>query len=112
MKKKFTKADLKNGDVVKVRDGDVGFAIVDLGVITFGRQIENLDKFYNDLTHRTSETCDVIAVRRPIKPEDCRTNAFEHNIGFLVYERKEIEEMTLEEVCKALGKEIKIVKEK
>jgi hypothetical protein len=51
-----------------------------------------------------------MAVRRPCTKGDCCFNAFEHNYGTLVYERKEVEEMTLEEVCKALGKEIKIVK--
>ena len=112
MKKEFTKADLKNGDVVKLRDGDIGFAIVDLGVITFGRQIERLNNYRNNLTNMVSKNCDVIAVRRPMVPEDCRASAFVSNRGVCVYERKEVEEMTLEEVCKALGKEIKIVKNK
>ena len=30
----------------------------------------------------------------------------------IIWERKEVEEMTLEEICKALGKEIKIIKSK
>ena len=112
MKKDFTKKDLKNGDVVKFCDGTVGFAIVDVGVITFGHQILKLDFFNNDLTDNFVGHHNIIAVRRPNVPSDCIVDAFDRERGTLIYERKEVEEMTLEEVCKVLGKEIKIVKEK
>ena len=110
MKKEFTKADLKNGDVVKLRDGAVGFAIVDIGIISFGRQKCNLINYRNDLTNMIVKDCDIVAIRRPCSSNDCTVDAFNDHRGTLIYERKEVEEMTLEEVCKALGKEIKIVK--
>lgn len=111
MKKEFTKADLKNGDVVKTRDGDVGIAIVDIGVINFGNQGIKFENIRDNLTNTMSNDCDIMLVRRPNKPLDCVSSAFSGYRGELVYERKEVEEMTLAEVCKALGKEIKIVKE-
>lgn len=109
-KKEFTKADLKNGDFVKLRDGSVGITLVDTGAITFGRQYMSLNDLRDDLTNRRDENCDIASVRRPTSPHECLCDIFSCKKGELVYERKEVEEMTLEEVCKALGKEIKIVK--
>ncbi len=118
MNREFTKSDLKNGDVVLRRNGDV--EIVCLETDTFICQ----DVGWNDLldinedltyklccNHLVSEY-DIMAVRRPREPGDCQFSAFDKELGELIYERKEVEEMTLEEVCKLLGKEIKIVKSK
>jgi hypothetical protein len=110
MKKEFTKKDLKNGDFVKLRDGSVGIALVDINAITFGRQYMALNDLHDDLTNNLDDNCDIVAIRRPNAPYDCIYEIFSNKKGELVYERKEVEEMTLEEVCKALGKEIKIVK--
>lgn len=111
MNKKFTKADLKTGDVVKLNNGTV--AIVN-GVLNMMIHPTNgwydLCLFKDDLKHRTSDKYDIVAVRRPTEKCDCQFCAFDHNWGCLIYERKEPEEMTLEEVCRELGREIKIVK--
>jgi len=117
MKKEFTKKDLKNGDVVKFRKGYTGIVILETGTIVMGeRDYMPLDSTADDLTqamgYRNDKDFDIVAVRRPNKPHECSLQAFKNNYGTLVYERKEVEEMTLEEICKALGKEIKIVKEK
>jgi hypothetical protein len=53
---------------------------------------------------------DIVAVRRPKYKRDCQFSAFDDDMGTLIYERQEVEEMTLEQVCKLLGKEIKIIK--
>ena len=111
--KEFTKADLKNGDVVKMRDGSVNIVCVDTGTLICAKSGFNLLRDYaNDLTESkwNDGEFDIVAVRRPKEPNECRFDAFDCGKGELVYERKEVEEMTLEEVCKALGKEIKIVK--
>lgn len=117
MKKEFTKKDLKNGDVVKYRNGRVGIVILETGtVILENDDYMGVDDICDDLTDKgavypvNSKGWDIVAVRRPTLPCECRFCAFDHEWGKLVYERKEVEEMTLEEVCKALGKEIKIVK--
>lgn len=112
MKKAFTKADLKNGDVVKRRNGDVEIICVDTDTcIVNGRSYNNLSDIKNDLTYGLGYSeCDIVAVRRPKNPSDCCFNAFDDGYGELVYERSEPVEMTLEEVCEALGKDIKIVK--
>lgn len=112
--KKFTKKDLKNGDVIKRRDGSVQIICLETGtcICQTGNHYDRLKALNDDLIMAYNKDGDVIAVRRPLQPHHCCFDAFELEFGELVYERKEVEEMTLAEVCKALGKEIKIVKEK
>ena len=111
---KFTKADLKTGDVVKFNNENLGIVIIEHKVIACqnGGWI-NLDTIKDDLTNLYNEdNYNIVAVRRPKCTYDCCFDAFRYNAprGILVYERKEPEEMTLAEVCKLLGREIKIVK--
>lgn len=114
MKKKFTKKDLRNGDVVKCRNGEVAIVCVDTNALVFQDGYLFLGNLRDDLTHGAglyqNDNYTIMAVRRPLAFDDCYFSAFELGKGKLVFERKEVEEMTLEEVCKALGKEIKIVK--
>lgn len=114
MKKEFTKADLKNGDVVKFRGcGEYGIAIPDVNCILFKEGQLNMDLLSDDMLYGPNNNYDIMAIRRPSEYKGCSFYGFEKfkkSKTTLVYERKEVEEMTLEEVCKALGKEIKIVK--
>lgn len=107
--KEFTKADFKTGDVVLYRNGCVGIVNRELKTSVLKNDWVSLDALRADLTHGRSSNWDVMKIRRPVDASDCQYNAFRCERGKLVYERKEPEEMTLEEVCKALGKEIKIV---
>lgn len=117
-KKIFTKADLKNGDVIKRRNGNVGIVCVDTGTIIVGRGWDSLDEINPDLTFKPSSSgqSDIVKVLRPTKPSDCQFDAFSCNLGTLVYDRErddpEVEEMTMDDVCKALGKRVKIVDRK
>jgi hypothetical protein len=111
MKKAFTKADLKNGDVIKRRDGTVQIVCLETGTcICPNGGFDSVSDINNDLTYRSWSSGDIMEVRRPRAERHCSFKAFDAKYGELVYERSEPEEMTLEEVCKALGKEIKIVK--
>lgn len=111
MRDTFTRANLKNGDVIKRRNGWVEIVCLETGACITTNGFNLLSDIRDDLTDKMGEEYDIVAVRRPLEPSDCQFCAFQHKFGELVYERKEVEEMTLEEVCKALGKEIKIVKE-
>ena len=108
----FTKEDLKNGDVVKLRADYIGIAIPEQNVITSQYQYVCLDEYEEDLTRKNLEKLDIVSVRRPKEPRQCCLGQDFEACGELLFERKEVVEMTLEEVCKALGKEIKIVEEK
>ena len=110
MNGKFTKEDLRTGDVVMQRDGTIQIANCELGMFITNDWWNDMDSFSSDLTNNMHEEFDIIAVRRPIEKTDCTFKAFKYESGTLVYERKEVEEMTLAEVCRLLGKEIKIVK--
>lgn len=109
-KKKFTKADLKTGDFVKLRDASVGMVNAELDSIIYSSERGDLANYNDNLQCRVAPNCDIIAVRRPMYKSDCTFNIFNDKRGNLVYEREEVEEMTLEQVCKLLGKNIKIVK--
>lgn len=107
----FTKANLKTSDVVKFRNDKVGIVNRALGIII--TQTGYIDMLYinNDMTNGlVSKEFDIIAVRRPNVKGDCQFIAFDNNFGALVYEREKVEEMTLAEICKLLGKNIKIIK--
>ena len=111
MKHTFTKADLKTGDVIKLRDGRVGIVNRDFEMAILKDHWFELENINQDLTSRCYSENDIIAVRRPMDKSDCRFSAFEYRAsGTLVYEREEPVEMTLAEVCKLLGKNIKIIK--
>lgn len=115
MDKKFTKADLKSGDVILRRDGSVEIVCLETGALIRRDGFNILDELTDDLlsTFNDDDFDDIIAVRRPKQPYHCQFCAFDEGLGELVYERgDEPEEMTLDEICKALGKEIKIVKER
>ena len=111
MNRGFTKADLKPGDVIKFRGGLVGMVIGVPNMIVTQNGCYNLKFTNDDLTNRCGyEDYDIVEVRHPRTKSEYQFNIIKYQYGDLVYERKEAEEITLEEVCKLLGKEIKIVK--
>lgn len=107
MKHTFTKAGLKTGDVVTKRNGNVEIVNRNLEMLICRSGFNDLDDLRDDLTSTAGKNFDIVEVRRPTRKNQC---TFDGNMGTLVYERKEVEEMTLEQVCKLLGKEIKIIK--
>lgn len=109
MNKEFTKAYLKTGDVVKFRRGETGIINCNLDMIITQEGWVGLDTYNENLIDTINHDYDIVAVRRPNKRGACQFRAFQKQLGTLVYEREEVEEMTLAEVCKLLGKNIKII---
>ena len=109
----FTKTDLKTGDIVVTKSGKKyiyinGFFVSDNGYL-------RIEEYNNDLsiTPNVSSINDnfkIIKVQRPCDGIQYCKNYWDE--APIIWERKEVEEMTLEEICKALGKEIKIIKSK
>jgi hypothetical protein len=117
----FTKADLKSGMVVEIRSGQtllvVGGSLLTLtggGLIIskhYGKDLKNLLNPNADIMkiyglpfdgfkdHLNSDVSDLMT-KHYKDPKICK----------LLWEREEVAEMTLEQVCEALGKTIKIVK--
>ena len=109
----FTKADLQNGMIVEYANGWKRMVLNGnlLGIKNGHSPLTNfLDdlkcKWDQDLNINKVYTCKTIDLTGLLEAFD------EHNLT-LIWERKEEPkpvEMTIEEVCKTLGKEIKIVK--
>lgn len=113
MNKTFTKADLKNGDIVKFENGEVGCVIKEHNMIITRFCWIDLENYTDDMSSKVSPQYSIKSVRRPRGGRECRFDAFEENRGELVYDRERdtVVEMTMDEICAALGKTIKIVKE-
>lgn len=113
MNKEFKKEDLKTGDIILRRNGAVEVVNRELETFITPKGWNDFDEMKEDLTSSKDSKYDIVAVRRPREKSDCQFKAFEYRWGTLIYEREEeVEEMTLEEVCKLLGKEIKIISKK
>lgn len=90
-KKVFTKKDLKNGDVVKKRNGNVEIIVLPLGtMVTKSNGFNTLAEMNDDLTDIDGdEAYDIVPVRRPSATHECTFGAFEYNLGKLIWEREE-----------------------
>lgn len=108
----FTKASLKTGDIILRRNETTEIVNRELEMFIRKTGWNDFDGIRDDLRDEYNPQFDIIAVRRPYRKEDCRFDAFNTKRGTLIYdrERDEVEEMTLAEVCKLLGKNIKIIK--
>ena len=85
----FTKKDLRNGDVIKKRNGSVEIVVLPIGTLVVHPVGHNLlTNINDDLTSNVYRDYDIVAVRRPTHPGDCSFNAFADEFGELVYERK------------------------
>lgn len=107
-KKVFTKKDLKNGDVLLCRDGHTEILVLPLGTRVVKGGYNFFSDIKDDLTHLCRSDSDIMAVRRPIEPMDCRFSAFDWELGELVFERDTRREMTIEEIEKEFGVKVKV----
>ena len=106
----FTKADLKDGMVVELVNGNKYFILNnrildDWGYLSLSEYNANLE-YGDDKSHKYT-------IKKVYKVDAYDLDVLDDNYHTLIWERKEKpepEEMTIEEICKALGKEIKIVK--
>lgn len=111
---KMTKNDLQNGMVVQFEDGCIGYVIGDAICGEHGGT--HLSDFNNDFTSRNISNRIIKTIYDVPNSagysilnllDKIQTNPKDFTI---LWERKEVEEMTLEQICKELGKEIKIIK--
>lgn len=96
-----SKDDLKNGDIVTLRNGDRlvfvnGEDFIDLSDDN-DNCLSDIRDLEDDLRHDSYEDSDIVKVERPVEYTT-------------VFTREEVKEMTVEEISKALGYEVKVVK--
>ena len=104
----FTKDDLKEFDIVEFRNGNKTW--VDKGISgRLGIGGFSVDTWDDDLKDNTgTDKYDIMKVYRPT--DNIPTDKSKWKDLPLIYERTEVKEMTVEEISKALGYEVKVVK--
>lgn len=114
----MTKDDLKTGMIIERRNKSLclvlqtsGHGLMFLGEGFPWIFLSSEDSVKHDLTGESSEY-DVMVVYQPRSKADYIPRIRYKKDWSTIWKREEPEEMTMEEVCKALGKTIKIVKEK
>ena len=115
------KEDLKSGMIVETRKGKLGIVLLDTAngdIIGGGAHINpkrtwmTLNALNDDLIYPSCYESDIVKVYKP----GCGNNiygSFDVNSMLLVWERKEIIELTFEEVARELGvdpESLKIIK--
>lgn len=105
----FDKSSLMNGDVIKFANDIIGIYNADLEICITKTGCMDINLVSDDLIGKSAPGWTVEAVRRPKTKFECVFSAFDNGFGKLVYEREIVEEMTLDDVCKALGKKIKVI---
>lgn len=110
MGKEFTKADLKDGMVVKHRNGDKRMVISEALIGEDGYSDRNC--FREDLTNRYFKDLDIVGVYAIQEYSNFADMLSDYNLE-LIWERKESKKMTVEEMREKLeeliGEEIEIV---
>lgn len=111
MNKIFTKADLKSGDIITFRNNQIGLVFTELNGAVFNGLCSQLDlsTINYHLCNVYDSNWDIVKVQRPERIGQILTKYWDE--APVIWEREETVEMTLAEVCKALGKNVKIVKE-
>jgi hypothetical protein len=99
MQKEFTKADLKDGMVVKHRNGDKRMVISEALIGENGYADQNC--FREDLTHRYFKDLDIVGVYAIQEYNNFADMLSDYNLE-LIWERTESKKMTVEEMKQEL----------
>lgn len=105
----FTKADLRELDIVEFRNGRQALITMDIGFVNLVVCGFTFGTWNNDLKDNTGvDKYDIMKVYRPTDSLPLDKSKWKDLP--VVYERTEVKEMTVEEISKALGYEVKVVK--
>lgn len=104
----FTKYDLKEFDIVELRNGSKTCVVNDIALGQLSIGCFSVDTWKDDLTDKGTDKYDIMKVYRPT--DSIPTDKSKWKDLPVVYERTEVKEMTVEEISKALGYEVKVVK--
>lgn len=104
----FTKADLKPGMVVEVRDG-ARYLFVNEIFVSSGGYLQFIS-YNDDLTHATYDCLDVVKIFNT-RGTEFGNILHDHHID-LIWEREEIKEMTVSEIEEKLGFKVKVIADK
>lgn len=109
----FTKVNLKTGDVLVCKNKEKCIVNKELDGLIAQRGYNTLIQYNEGLENTCNDQLTIMKVYRPRGMSQCRFDAKEGYEGDLMFDRDRdfgVVEMTVEEICKALGKNIKIIK--
>lgn len=108
----FTKSDLKSGDVIVRRNGDVEIVCLEIGVCILRNGYNRINDIEEDLTCKKDNFYDIIDVYRPMEPSHCQFTHTAYTKGEHIYHRKEEDpvEITLQEIAKLKGVSVDKIK--
>ena len=105
----FTKDDLREFDIVEFRNDEKVLITMSIVLGRLGIGGFSVDTWDDDLKDNTGlSQYDIMKVYRPT--DNIPTDKSKWKDLPVVYERTEVKEMTVEEISKALGYEVKVVK--
>lgn len=87
----FTKNDLKSGDVIVRRNGNVEIVCLETRTLITRNGFNMLEDTRDDLTEISSKEWDIMQVYRPTEPHHCQFKESVYKQGRLVFDR-EVEE--------------------
>lgn len=101
---KFSRDDIKDGMVVKLRNNDVYFVHRGVLVNEFGHK--SLDNYDDDLTQYLNPSLDIMAVYSTGYVK-CLDDLVKLDNVDMIWER--VDKLTLEQICEELGRRVEIV---
>ena len=103
---KFTKRDLRNRMVVVLRDGTICLYVDD--VLLSKKSWTSISEYDNNLCRFANKEKDIMKVYNDVWAlEDIEAT----NDRITLWERSEVKEVTMKEVCEKFGCEVKIISE-
>lgn len=107
----FTKDDLKEFDIVEFRNGCKTWVLEDIAHCKLSVGGFSIDTWKGDLKDKGAHGFDGFDIMKVYRPTDSLPlDKSKWKDLPVVYERTEVKEMTVEEISKALGYEVKVVK--
>lgn len=112
----FTKKDLRTGDIIEHRNGDKYMVMLGVGpdeadVLVRKSGYNKLSKWRDDLTEKVYDSdWDIMKVWRP--KHACRVHwpeTFNERAYELMFERKEVQKLTVAEIAERLGYEVEVI---
>ena len=87
----FIKYDLRTGDILHHRNGEVSIVIIELNTAITKDSWFDLNRFTSGLSYGAPDgrEFDIMEVRRPTRKEHCQFDAIRYSMGDLMYKRKE-----------------------
>ena len=101
MKKDFTKADLKTGDIIVTRDGLTGLVLIEKNIIIYQESgYDDLDVYKDDLASEEDFNYDIVRVYRGWNDSPISFSDYEDEAE-MIFEREYSEPIEEDTVCEA-----------